>query len=99
MHFIVIIVDSTCLQRSTIDFVAISLGVVLSLREAATELTIQRPPQLLCTTRNFVMLVISLFVPSLAYWGLNSYLQRQAFWQDQLPNTSVRALQLLRTSQ
>lgn len=77
------------LQRSTIDFVAISLGIVMSLRQAAKELTVQRPPQLLCTIRNFVMLLISLIVPSMAYLGLNKYLQRQTFWQDHRVNTSV----------
>ncbi len=77
------------MQRSTIDFVALSLGIVLSLRQAATELTVQRPPQLLCTTRNFAMLLISLIAPSMAYLGLNKYLQRQTFWQDHHANTSV----------
>ncbi len=82
------------MQRSMIDFVAISLGIVLSLRHAATELTVQRPPQLLCTTRNFAMLLISLFAPSMAYLGLNKYLQRQTFWQDHRVNTSVGVLPL-----
>ena len=86
------------MQRSTIDFVAISLGVVMSLRQAATELTVQRPPQLLCTTRNVVMLLISLIVPSLAYLGLNKYLQLQTFWQDHRANTSVGVLPLLDTT-
>lgn len=83
------------MQRSTIDFVAVSLGIVLSLRQAATELTVQRPPQLLCTVRNFAMLLISLFAPSTAYLGLNKYLQRQTFWQDHRVNTSVGVLPLL----
>lgn len=83
------------MQRSTIDFVAISLGVVMSLRQAATELTVQRPPQLLCTVRNFIMLLISLIVPCTAYIGLELYLQRQTFWQDRRVNTSVSVLPLL----
>ncbi|KAL0028992.1 hypothetical protein WJX77_010388 [Trebouxia sp. C0004] len=82
-------------QRSTIDFVAISLGIVMSLRQATTELTVQRPPQLLCTMRNFVMLLISLIVPSMAYLGLNKYLQRQTFWQERRVNTSSPTLTLV----
>ncbi|DBA77564.1 TPA: hypothetical protein ACH3X1_009370 [Trebouxia sp. C0004] len=83
------------MQRSTIDFVAISLGIVMSLRQATTELTVQRPPQLLCTMRNFVMLLISLIVPSMAYLGLNKYLQRQTFWQERRVNTSSPTLTLV----
>ena len=80
------------MQRSTIDFVGISLGIVMSLRQAATELTFQRPPQVLCTTRNFTMLLISVFIPSMTYLGLEKYLQAQPFWQDTPPNTSVSSL-------
>ena len=83
--------DVWCLQRSTIDFVAISLGVVMSLRPAASQLTVQRPPQLLCTIRNFVMLLISISITSMAYWGVMHYLQTQSFWRDTPPNTSVSA--------
>ncbi|KAL0037175.1 hypothetical protein WJX79_003951 [Trebouxia sp. C0005] len=87
--------EFSVVQRSTIDFVAISLGIVLSLRQAATELTVQRPPQLLCTVRNFSMLLISLVAPSMAYLGLNKYLERQTFWQDRLANTSSPTLTLV----
>lgn len=83
-----------CVQRSSIDFVAISLGIVLSLRQAASELTLARPPQVLCTTRNFVTLLISIVIPCTAYLGLEKYLQRHDFWQDQRPNTSVSPLPL-----
>ncbi|DBA95425.1 TPA: hypothetical protein ACH3X3_013297 [Trebouxia sp. C0006] len=95
---VMLIIDGSefsVVQRSMIDFVAISLGIVLSLRHAATELTVQRPPQLLCTTRNFAMLLISLFAPSMAYLGLNKYLQRQTFWQDHRVNTSSPTLTLV----
>lgn len=83
---------AACVQRSLIDFVAISLGIVLSLRQAASELTLARPPQVLCTTRNFVTLVISILIPFTAYVGLEKYLQRHDFWQDHRPNTSVSPL-------
>lgn len=75
-----------------LNFVAISLGVVMSLRPAATELTVQRPPQLLCTFRNFVMLLISVFITSMAYLGLMDYLQTYSFWQDTSLHTSVSPL-------
>lgn len=77
------------MQRSSIDFVAISLGIVMSLRQAATQLTHERPPQVLCTTRNFVTMLISIFIPCMAYLGLEKYLMRHDFWRDSLPNTSV----------
>lgn len=83
------------MQRSTLDFVALSLGVVMSLRQAASELTVQRPPQVLCTIRNYAMLLLSVFIPSMAYLGLVAkYLQRQSFWQNTIPNTSVSPLPL-----
>ena len=80
---------ASCLQRSSLDFVAISLGVVMSLRQPASELTFERPPQVLCTVRNFVMMLISVFITSMAYLGLIKYLQLQDFWQNKLPHTSV----------
>ncbi len=45
------------LQRSALDFVAITLGVVASLRPAAAELIPARPPQQISSCKNFVLLL------------------------------------------
>ncbi len=61
----------------------------MSLRRAASQLTFERPPQVLCTTRNNVQMLISIFIPCMAYLGMEKYLQRHDFWQNRLPDTSV----------
>lgn len=86
--------EFSVVQRSLIDFVAISLGIVMSLRRAASQLTFERPPQVLCTTRNNVQMLISIFIPCMAYLGMEKYLQRHDFWQDLRPDTSSPSLTL-----
>ena len=82
------------MQRSTIDFVAISLGMLISLRQAASQLTLHRPPQQLCTIRNFSMLLVSVVAFTLMYYGQMEYLRHQPFFKDAktLPDKSVSSL-------
>lgn len=69
------------LQRSTVDFVAITLGIMMCLRQAAQQLTPQRPPLRLCTARNFVMLAISVVIISMLHLALHKFLEMQAFYK------------------
>ena len=67
-------------QRSTLDFVAITLGVVASLRPPAPELTPHRPPQKLCTYKNCTLVFETVLCLAIQYWGLLCYLAAQPWY-------------------
>ena len=73
--------DRDVAQRSTLDFVAITLGIVASLRPAAAELTPARPPQLLSSYRNGVLLIESLAISAAMFWGAMTFLKHQPWFE------------------
>ena len=76
-------------QRSTIDFVAITLGMVVALRKAAPQLILRRTPKRLCTLQNFAALLVTVLITGLLHWALQAYLQRQSFYQNRSSNSLV----------
>ena len=63
------------------NVVAISLGVVASVRPPALHLTPQRPPQRLCTLKNCVLMCEHAFVLTFMYWGCLELLYIQPWFQ------------------
>jgi hypothetical protein len=68
------------LQRSTLDFVAISLGVVASLRPAAAELIPARPPQQISSCKNFVLLLESVAISVAFHCGCLAVLYHEPWF-------------------
>ena len=68
------------LQRSTLDFVAITLGVVASLRPAAAELIPARPPQQISSCKNFVLLLESVAISVAFHWGCLAFLYHEPWF-------------------
>ncbi|DBA92220.1 TPA: hypothetical protein ACH3X1_015928 [Trebouxia sp. C0004] len=67
-------------QRSTLDFVAISLGVVASLRPAAAELVPARPPQQISSCKNFVLLLESVAISVAFHCGCLAVLYHEPWF-------------------
>lgn len=59
---------------------AITLGVVASLRPAAAELAPARPPQKISTYKNFVLLVGTMTVSAMSYWAALTFLYHQPWF-------------------
>ena len=62
------------------DFMAITLGVVASLRPAAAELIPARPPQKISTYKNLVLLVGTVTVSAMSYWAALTLLYHQPWF-------------------
>jgi len=69
------------LQRSTLDFVAISLGVVASFRPAAAELIPARPPQQISSCKNFVLLLESVAISIAFHCGSLAVLYHEPWFR------------------
>ena len=77
------------LQRSTLDVIAISLGIVVTLRPAAAELTTARPPQVLNQRETHAKVVAGLLVVSTMYAAVGTYLKHQAWYLSVVSNSQV----------
>ena len=75
------------LQRSVIEFVAITIGIVVCLRPAAPQLTLYMPSQRLCTSQNCVLVLISLLVAIVGFAVLIKFTEDQP-WFAGSNNTS-----------
>lgn len=76
-------------QRSTLDFVAITLGMVVGLRRAALQLTLRRPPAQLCVLPNFAALLATVLIISFMHWALQAFLQHQSFYKSRSFSSQV----------
>lgn len=61
-------------QRGVYDWCALSLGLAASVRPASDTLTCGRPPQVLCTLKNYILLLLTMFVSFAMYWGCLAWL-------------------------
>ena len=62
------------MQRGVYDWYALSLGLAASVRPASDTLTAGRPPQLLCTLKNYILLVLTMLISFAMYWGCLAWL-------------------------
>ena len=62
------------LQRGVYDWVALSLGLAASVRPASDTLTSGRPPQVLCTLTNYILLILKMVISFAMYWGCMAWL-------------------------
>ena len=69
-----------CLQRAILDFMALSLGMVCSLRPANERLTPKHPAQLLCSSTNFIMLAATMALSASMYWACMAYMITQDWY-------------------
>ena len=69
------------MQLRVLDFMALSLGMVASLRPAAKQLQPKRPPQGLCFLKNYVLVVETVFVSSASMAAVLILLTHQPWFQ------------------
>lgn len=62
------------MQRGVYDWYALSLGLAASVRPASDTLTSGRPPQLLCTLKTYLLLVLTMCISFAMYWGCLAWL-------------------------
>ena len=83
------------MQRSMIDVIAITMGVVATFKPAAEELTKERPPQQLSRHQNRALVVVGVVVVSAMFWATTSFLKHQAWFSESTGDTAdVRHLSL-----
>ena len=68
------------MQRSAIDIVAITIGVVVSLRPAAPHLIFAQPPKHLCTVQNLGLLAVTGILVCVLYWILVIFIEHQSWY-------------------
>ena len=76
------------MQRSMIDVIAITMGLVATFKPAAAELTTDRPPQQLSRHQNRALVVVGIAVVSAMFWAATSFLQRQAWFSESTGDTA-----------
>lgn len=77
------------LQRSTVDFVAIAIGFVVSLRPAAPELTFAQPLQHLTTVRSVAQVAFNGILATSLYWALIMFAERKP-WYSSSSSSNVK---------
>ena len=68
------------LQRGVLDFTALSLGIVCSLRPAHERLNARHPPQSLCKLQNFVLQCTTIAMCALMYWACVGFMTAQSWY-------------------
>lgn len=79
----------SCLQRGMYDWFALSLGLAASVRPASNTLAPFKPPQVLCKTKHYVLLVVTMAISFAMYWGCLAWLKAQP-WFRESPGTSFQ---------
>ena len=69
------------MQRGVYDFVALSLGLAASVRPASDILTSGRPPQVLCTLKNYILLLLTMLISFAMYWGCLAWLTTRPWFK------------------
>lgn len=69
-----------CLQLRVLDFMALSLGMVASLRPAAQQLQPKRPPQDLMSLKNCVLVLETLLVSAVSTVATLALLTHQSWF-------------------
>ncbi|DBA67665.1 TPA: hypothetical protein ACH3X2_001258 [Trebouxia sp. C0005] len=75
-------------QRSMIDVIAITMGIVATFKPAAEELTKERPPQQLSRHQNRALVVVGVVVVSAMFWATTSFLKHQAWFSESTGDTA-----------
>lgn len=78
-------VDCFCcvlMQRGVYDWCALSLGLAASVRPASDTLTSGRPPQVLCTLKNYTLLVLTMVLSFAMYWGCLAWLTTRPWFRN-----------------
>ena len=77
------------MQRSTLDVIAIVLGIVVTLRPAAAVLTVARPPQKLNRRENYARIALGLVTLSGMYAYLATFLKLQVWYRSSVGTSHV----------
>ena len=71
---------SACIQKGAFDFIALSLGVIASLRPASEQLLPVRPSQTLNHVKNMTLVSKTLVVSGFMYWACLHLLKSQSWF-------------------
>lgn len=66
------------------DWFALSLGLAASVRPASNTLAPFKPPQVLCKTKHYVLLVVTMAISFAMYWGCLAWLKAQPWFRESL---------------
>ena len=77
------------MQRSTLDVIALAVGIIATLRPAAAVLTVAQPPQKLNRRENYAKIVVGVLVISAEYGCIATFLKQQVWYPGSVSSSPV----------